>query len=72
MQKGLLLAEGISFASFLRDPITIELNKPARYWGPPIQCDRQGKSLRTQLKKQASTKGEALKSLVICGGIVDS
>jgi hypothetical protein len=33
MQKCLLLAEGISFARFLRDPITTELNKPARYMG---------------------------------------
>ena len=44
MQKCLLLAEGISFASFLRYPITTELNKPARYRGPPFQCDQQGKS----------------------------
>ena len=39
MQKCLLLAEGISFAGFLRHPITTELNKPARYRGPPLQCD---------------------------------
>jgi len=33
MQKCLLLAEGISFAGFLRNPVTTELNKPARYRG---------------------------------------
>ena len=33
MQKCLLLAEGISLASFLRNPVTTELNKPARYRG---------------------------------------
>jgi len=33
MQKCLLLAEGISFAGFLRHPITTQLNKPARYRG---------------------------------------
>jgi len=33
MQKCLLLAEGISFAGFLRISITAELNKPARYRG---------------------------------------
>ena len=36
MQKCLLLAEGISFASFLRHPITSELNKPARYRGASL------------------------------------
>jgi hypothetical protein len=33
MQKCLLLAEGISFAGFLRLSITTWLNKPARYRG---------------------------------------
>ena len=32
-KNAFLLAEGISFASFLRHPITSELNKPARYRG---------------------------------------
>jgi hypothetical protein len=45
MQKCLLLAEGISFAGFLRIPITAELNNPARYRGPHFPCDRQGKKL---------------------------
>ena len=48
MQKCLLLAEGISFASFLRNPVTTELNKSARYRGPPFQCDLQEKSLIAQ------------------------
>ena len=38
-KNAFLLAEGISFASFLRHPIRTELNKPARYRGPPLQCD---------------------------------
>ena len=33
MQKGLLLAEGISFAGFLKHRKTTEFNKPARYRG---------------------------------------
>ena len=33
MQKCLLLAEGIPSTSFLRNPVTTELNKPARYRG---------------------------------------
>ncbi len=33
MQKCLLLAEGISFAGFPRNPVSLELNKPARYRG---------------------------------------
>jgi len=36
MQKCLLLAEGISFASFLGHPITSELNKPAPYRGASL------------------------------------
>jgi len=72
MQKCLLLAEGISFASFLINKITTEVNKSARYRGPPSQCDLPGKSLKTQLPLQSSTTGEALKSLVTCGGIVGS
>jgi hypothetical protein len=36
MQKCLLLAEGISLASFLRHPIRAELNKPARYRGASL------------------------------------
>ena len=36
MQKCLLLAEGISSTSFLRNPITAELNKPARYRGASL------------------------------------
>ena len=46
MQKCLLLAEGISFASFQRNPVTTEFNKPARYRGPSLQCDLPGKSLK--------------------------
>ena len=34
-----LLAEGISFAGFLRHLIPSERNKPARYRGPPLRCD---------------------------------
>jgi len=72
MQKCLILAEGISYAGFLSYPITPELNKPARYRGPPFQCNLHGKSLKVLLSLQLSTKGEALKSLVTCEGIVDS
>jgi len=36
MQKCLLLAEGISSASFLCNPMTMELNKPARYRGASL------------------------------------
>jgi len=48
-QKCLLLAEGISLAGFLRNPVTTELNKPARYRGPPFLFNLQGKSLKEQL-----------------------
>ena len=69
-QKCLLLAEGISFAEILRYPITTELNKAARYRGPLLRCDLQGKSLITELPMQSATRGEVLKSLGSCGGNV--
>ena len=71
MQKCLILAEGISSARFLRHPITTEHNKPARYRGPSLQCDLQGKSKKTSQALQPSTAGEALKSLGSCEGNVD-
>jgi hypothetical protein len=44
MQKCLLLAEGISFAGFLRLPITTEYNKPARYRVLPFSVTYRGKA----------------------------
>ena len=35
-KNAFLLAEGISFAGFLRHPITSELHKPARYRGASL------------------------------------
>ncbi len=60
MQKCLLLAEGISFASFQRNPVTTELNKPARYRGPSLQCDLQGKGLKSMLYRNNSPQKERL------------
>jgi len=71
-KKCLLLAEGISFARFLRHPTTTDLNKPARYRGPSLWCDLQEKSVKTSQSIQLSTNGGALKSLDSCGGNVDS
>ena len=44
MQKCLLLAEGISSAGCPWHQQTTLLKKPARYRGPPLQCDLQGQS----------------------------
>jgi len=47
MQKCLLLAEGISFAGFLRHPITAEFNKPARYRGASLAVRLTGEKLES-------------------------
>jgi len=45
IKNALLLAEGISFTGFLRDIMTTEHNKPARYWGASLAVSSMSKSL---------------------------
>jgi len=71
MQKCLLLAEGISFAGFPWHQYTTVLKKPARCRGASLAVRLTGEKLKTQLKIQPSTEGEALKSLGSCGGYVE-
>jgi len=67
----LLLAEGISFARFLRPQETIMLKKPARYRGPSrSNVYRQKTEKDGNLPAYSSV--EALKSLGACGGNVET
>ena len=74
-KNAFLLAEGISFARFLRDPITTELNKPARYRGSFFQCGLLGKILKamttiaTLRKRRGSQEPRVLRGK--CSHLVD-